>query len=205
MTEKSKFYDLPKLEYDYKDLSPFMSEEQLRIHYTKHHQAYVGSANQVLLRLDTARDTKTDMDMKAVLKELSFHIGGHVMHSLFWSSLAPEGKGGAKPTGTLNDVLEKEFGGFDRFKKEFTQAAASVEGSGWAALAYCRQTERPILMQIEKHNVNVVPQFRILMALDVFEHAYYLDYRNDRGKYIEAFWNIVNWESANKRLEHIIG
>ncbi len=205
MSAKSKLYDLPTLEYDYKDLSPYMSEEQLRIHYGKHHQAYVNNANQLLHRLDVAREEHIDLDMKATLKDLSFQLGGHVMHSLFWASLAPDGKGGSVPNGILGEALAKEFGSFDRFKQEFAQTAASVEGSGWAALAYCRHTERPLILQIEKHNVNVVPQLRLLLALDVFEHAYYLDYKNDRGKYIEAFWNIANWDEANKRLEHLLG
>ncbi len=124
-----------------------------------------------------------------------------MLHSIFWGNLAPAGHGGGKPSGSLGDAIEKEFGSFERFKKEFTQAATSVEGSGWAALAFCRRTKRPIIMQIEKHNTNVYPMFRILMVLDVFEHAYYLDYKNDRAKFVEAFWNIVNWDAVNKRLE----
>jgi Fe-Mn family superoxide dismutase len=117
--------------------------------------------------------------------------------------MAPAGRGGGRPGGTLGDAVEKEFGSFDRFKKEFTQAAISVEGSGWAALTYCMQTKRPIIMQIEKHNTNVYPMFRILMIIDVFEHAYYIDYKNDRAKFVETFWNIVNWNEINKRLENI--
>jgi len=113
----------------------------------------------------------------------------------------PAGKGGGKPSGVLGDAIEREFGSFERFKKEFTQAAVSVEGSGWAALTFCRQTNRPIIMQIEKHNTNVYPMFRILMVLDVFEHAYYIDYKNERAKFVDAFWNIVNWDAVNKRLE----
>jgi Fe-Mn family superoxide dismutase len=199
--ETEKFYVLPKLPYGYKDLAPYISEEQLRIHYEKHHQAYVNGANAILQKLDKSRKEGTDLDMKATLKELSFNIGGHLLHSIFWGNLAPAGQGGGKPSGSLGDAIEKEFGSFDRFKKEFTQAATSVEGSGWAALAFCRRTKRPIIMQIEKHNTNVYPMFRILMVLDVFEHAYYLDYKNDRGKFVEAFWNIVNWDAVNKRLE----
>ncbi len=126
---------------------------------------------------------------------------GHLLHSLFWPSLAPIGKGGGKPGGILGDVIDKEFGSFERFKKEFNQAANSVEGSGWAALTFCKQTNRPIIMQIEKHNTNVYPMFRILMVLDVFEHAYYIDYKNQRAKFVDAFWDIVNWDEVNKRLE----
>ena len=202
--EASKLYGLPKLPYGYNQLAPHMSEEQLTIHHQKHHQAYVNGANAILQRMDKARKEGADFDVKSTMKELSWNIGGHLLHSLFWANLAPAGKGGGKPGGALAEVLEKEFGSFDRFRKEFTQAAASVEGSGWAALAFCRQTNRPIIMQVEKHNTNVYPMFRILMVLDVFEHAYYLDYKNDRGKFIEAFWNIVNWDEVNARLRELI-
>ncbi len=203
--EQNKFYVLPQLPFGLKDLEPYMSEQQLTIHYQKHHQAYVNGANAILQKMDKAHKENTDWDVKATLKELSFNIGGHVLHSLFWGSLAPSGKdGGGKPTGKLGEALEKEFGSFDRFKKEFSQTATSVEGSGWAALAWCRQTSRPLPMQIEKHNTNVYPMFRILMVLDVFEHAYYLDYKNDRAKFVEAFWNIVNWNAIGKRLEEIL-
>jgi Fe-Mn family superoxide dismutase len=202
--ETAKFYALPQLSYGYKDLAPNISEEQLRLHHQKHHQAYVNGANAILERLDKARKDGTDFDVKATLKELSFHIGGHLLHSLFWGNLAPTGKGGGKPAGSLNTALEKEFGTFERFKKEFSQAAISVEGSGWAALTLCRQTGRPIIMQIEKHNTNVYPMFRILMVLDVWEHAYYLDYKNERAKFVEAFWNIINWDEVNKRLEQAL-
>jgi len=200
--EPTRFYVLPKLPYGYKDLEPYMSEQQLTIHHQKHHQAYVNGANAILERLDKTRKEGTDVDVKATLKELSWNIGGHLLHSLFWSNLAPAGKGGGgKPSGALSNAIDKEFGNFERFKKEFTQAAVSVEGSGWAALTLCRQTRRPIIMQIEKHNTNVYPTFRILMVLDVFEHAYYIDYKNERAKFVEAFWNIVNWNEINKRFE----
>jgi Fe-Mn family superoxide dismutase len=126
----TNLYSLPKLSFDYKDLAPFISEEQLRLHHEKHHAAYVTGANAVLERID------------------------------------------------------KEFGGFEQFKKEFTQAAVSTEGSGWAALSHCLLTNRPIIMQIEKHNVNVYPMFRILLVLDVLEHAYYLDYKNLLAKFV---------------------
>ncbi len=201
--EEKKLYTSPALAYGYKDLEPHISEEQLKIHFEKHHQAYIKAANATLEKLEKARTEKADLDMKATLKELSFNIGGHLLHSLFWGNLSPAGKYD-KPQGLLGNAIDAEFGSFDRFRKEFTQAAASVEGSGWAALAYCRQTNRPLIMQIEKHNVNIYPMFRILLVLDVFEHAYYLDYKNDRARYIEAFWNIVNWKEADKRLVDLL-
>ena len=203
MSDK-KLYSLPELPYAYNALEPFISEAQLRLHHDKHHAAYVNGANAILERLEKARQAGTDVDMKATLKELSFQAGGHVLHSLFWRNLAPAAKAGKEPSGVLADVLNKEFGSFERFKKEFSAAAASTEGSGWAALAWCGMTGRPLIMQIEKHNVNVYPTFRILMVLDVWEHAYYLDYKNERPKFVEAFWNIVNWDECNQRLEAII-
>ncbi|MDH5364745.1 MAG: superoxide dismutase [Dehalococcoidia bacterium] len=202
--EAAKSYSLPKLPYEYKDLEPYISEEQLKIHHSKHHQAYVNGANAILEKLDKARKEDAALDIRATLKELSFNIGGHLLHSLFWGNLAPTGKGGGKPGGVFGEIVEKEFGSFERFKKEFTQAAISVEGSGWAALTFCKQTNRPIIMQIEKHNTNIYPMFRILMVLDVFEHAYYLDYKNERAKFVDAFWNIVNWDEVNKRLEELL-
>ncbi len=202
--EGVKFYSLPILTYGYKDLEPYISEEQLRIHHEKHHQAYVNGANSILEKLDKARREDADLDIKSTLKELSFHIGGHLLHTLFWGNLSPAGKGGQKPAGILANSIEKEFGSLERFKKEFTQAAVSVEGSGWAALTFCRQTNRPIIMQIEKHNTNVYPMLRILMVLDVWEHAYYLDYKNQRAKFVEAFWNIIHWNEINKRLEDLL-
>ena len=202
--EVKGFYVLPKLSFGYKDLEPVMSEQQLTIHHQKHHQAYVNGANNILQKLDKARKEGADLDLKATLKELSFNIGGHLLHSLFWGNLAPTGRGGGVPSGALEDALNREFGSFERFKKEFSQAAVSVEGSGWAALTWCRQTGRPIVMQVEKHNANVYPMFRILMVLDVFEHAYYVDYRNDRAKFVENFWSIVDWNEINKRLQNTL-
>ena len=201
----NKLYALPKLEYGFKDLEPYISEQQLQIHYEKHHQGYVNGANAILQRLDDAHKAKSDYDVKATYKELSFNIGGLLLHFLFWSNLAPSKKGrGGEPKGKLKDALEGEFGSIEQFKKEFTKTALTVEGSGWGALTYCKQTARPILMQIEKHNVNVYPMFRILMVVDVWEHAYYLDYKNDRAKYLEGFWNIINWGAVNKRLEDVL-
>jgi Fe-Mn family superoxide dismutase len=198
---------LPNLPYDYNALAPQISEEQLKIHHQKHHQAYVNGANMILEKLDKARKEKTDLDVKSTLKELSWNIGGHVLHSLFWENLAPaskKGNGGGKPSGRLAEAIDAEFGSFDRFKEEFTKAANSVEGSGWAALSYCHKTGRPMIMQIEKHNTNVFPGFSVLMVIDVFEHAYYIDYKNLRGKFVDAFWEIANWKEVEKRFAQVL-
>lgn len=171
------------------------------IHHQKHHQGYVNGTNAILERIEKSRKEGSNLDMKAILKELSFNIGGHVLHSLFWENMAPVEKGGGgEPKGVLANVIKLEFGSTKRFKQEFSQTASTVEGSGWGALAYCQQTKRLLVMQIEKHNVNLYPGFKILLVLDVWEHAYYLDYQNERSKFIDAFWNIINWGEVDKRF-----
>jgi Fe-Mn family superoxide dismutase len=203
--ETDNAYVLPKLPYDYNGLEPYISEQQLTIHHDKHHLAYVNGANAAFKKLREARKSKAEIDVKATLKELSFNIGGHQLHSIFWPTLAPAGRGGGgEPTGKLADAINKEFGSFAQFKAEFSKAAASTEGSGWAALAIDVKTKQLAIMQIEKHNVNVYTGFYIVMVLDVWEHAYYLDYKNERPKFVEAFWNIVNWERINKRFEEAL-
>jgi Fe-Mn family superoxide dismutase len=199
--DAGKGYTLPHLPYGYKALAPYISEVQLTLHHQKHHQAYVTGANAILEKLDKARRENADLDMKALLKELSFHLGGFRLHNMFWENLAPAGVGGGGiPKGELAAAITAEYGNFERFKKEFTQAASSVEGSGWAVLTYCMNTGRLMMMQVEKHNVNLIPGYRILMALDLWEHAYYLDYKNDRAKFIDAFWHLVNWDAVDARF-----
>jgi superoxide dismutase, Fe-Mn family len=201
---KSKLYALPGLPYDYKDLSPQLSQELLTIHHQKHHNAYVQGANALLERMDNLRKSGQDFDVKAALKELSWNIGGHVLHSLYWENMAPAGKTSETPSGKIAEMISGEFGNFERFRSEFTKAAMTVEGSGWACLAYCRKTERLLVMQVEKHNTNVYPMFGIALVLDMFEHAYYLDYKNDKGKYVENFWKIISWEAVNKRMDSML-
>jgi superoxide dismutase, Fe-Mn family len=200
---QEKFYTLPNLPYGYKDLEPYISEEQLTIHHQKHHASYVIGANAILEKVDLARKEGVVLDIKALLKELSFNVGGHFLHSMFWKNLGKEGMGGGNPKGDLAEAIKSEFGSFERFKNEFTQAALSVEGSGWAALFYSEETGRLFVGQIEKHNANIYPSHPILMVLDVFEHAYYFDYKNERAKFIEAFWNIVNWPKVVERFEDV--
>ncbi len=199
-----KIYTLPELPYGYKDLEPHISEEQLTIHNTKHHQGYVDKSNKILSELFEARKSGTELDMKTVTKNLSFNLGGHILHSLFWENMAPEGRGG-EPEGKLKNILEEEFGGLERFKSEFTATVGTVEGSGWGALAICPKSGKPLLAQIEKHNLSLYPDANILMVLDIWEHAFYLDYKNEKAKFINAFWNIVNWEKINERTEKLLG
>ena len=195
-----KLYQLQPLPYEYNALEPVISEGLLRLHHDKHHAAYVNGANAIVQKLGKARKENADLDMKAICKEYSFHFGGLFLHERFWQNMGPANKAGGKPGGRFGDLINKEFGSFDRFKKEFTQVANSVEGSGWAAVVYCGHIETPVIVQIEKHNINVTPQQKVLLVLDVWEHAYYLDYKNDRAKFIENWWNVVNWDAVEKRL-----
>lgn len=193
-------HTLPNLPYDYKALEPNISEQQLTIHHQKHHKAYVDNANVIMDKLDKARKENSDMDIKSALKSLSFNIGGHILHSLFWKNLSPKG---GEPKGAIADAIKKEFGSFERFRKEFTEAAVSAEGSGWAALAYCSMTKDLAIMQIEKHNVNIYPMFSLLLVLDVWEHAYYLDYKNARAQFVENFWKITDWNEVERRFKEV--
>jgi len=195
----ANLYSLPDLPYGYGDLAPYLSEEQLKIHHTKHHQGYVNGANKIFKMLDQVRKSGSEYNVKSILKELSFNMGGHELHSFFWTNMCAVGKNGE--AGNFGKELEEQFGSLDRFKDEFSKTAASVEGSGWAVLALDQMTKRLVLMQIEKHNVNITPNLPLLMVVDVWEHAYYLDYKNERGKFLDAFWNVVNWAEINKRFE----
>lgn len=199
--QEKKFYSLPAVPFEYNALEPVISEEQLSLHYERHHKAYVDAANKILTKLDEAKEKGLELDYKATLKSLSFNIGGHLLHSLFWGNLASPNKRNEEEIGeNLKLTLIEEFGSIEGFKKAFAETAVSVEGSGWAALTFCKLTRRPMLMQVEKHNVNVYPAFQIILVLDVWEHAYYLDYKNDRKSFIESFWEIVNWKEVTRRF-----
>ena len=200
LTLGERLYSQPALPYDYGALAPVISEEQLKLHYDKHHAAYVKGANDILLKLDKARREDAEVDMKAICKEFNFNYGGLTLHQLFWPCMAPTGKGGGKPGGRIADYVEKDFGTFERFKKEFTQVAIKCEGSGWASLNYCGATDGVQINQVEKHNVNVPAQQRFLLLLDVWEHAYYRDYQNDRAKFVNSWWDLVNWDEVERRL-----
>ncbi len=211
---EKELYKLSVLPYGYKDLEPYMSEEVLTLHHTKHHQAYVNAANVLLEKIWDAREKNTELDYKSVLKSLSFNVAGHILHETFWKIMAPASVplgrdfGVAKPAGEIAKAIDRDFGSFERFKIEFSETAKSVEGSGWAVLAF---HEEPFgaaqgkhgslsIIQIEKHNVNFYPEQKILLCLDVWEHAYYLDYKNDRAKFIENWWDIVNWQEVDRRF-----
>lgn len=195
-----KKYEVPNLPYAYNALEPYISEQIMKLHHDKHHVAYVNGANAALEKLEKARNGEIQIDIKAVLRDYSFNFGGHKLHSLFWPNMAPPGKGGGKVGGKIADKINTDFGSFEKFKLQFTEAAKTVEGSGWALLLYDQETDQLVLTQIEKQNFMHLAGLPILLGLDVWEHAYYLQYWNDRAKYVDAWWNVVNWDDVDKRF-----
>lgn len=191
---------LPELPYDYKALEPWMSETVLRLHHDKHHQSYVDGANKITDKLEAARANNSEVDFKALAKEMSFHLSGHVLHTLFWSTLQAARENNM-PSGKLLEVINRDFGSFERFQAEFNQTAISVEGSGWAVVNVCPYSACLAISQVEKHNLNNLPGFEPIMALDVWEHSYYLDYQNLRAKFVEGYWNHVNWNRVAELYE----
>jgi Fe-Mn family superoxide dismutase len=191
-------YSLPELPYDYSALEPHISGRIMQLHHDKHHQTYVTGANTALDQLAEARDSGNLANINKLERDLAFNLGGHVNHSVFWTNMSPDG--GDKPTGDVAAAIDEFFGGFDKFQAHFTAAALGVQGSGWAALVYDSIGQRPLIVQFHDQQqdfpVGVVP----LLLLDVWEHAYYLDYQNVRADYVKAFWNIVNWANVEQRL-----
>ena len=197
----AKTYSLPPLPYKNNALEPHISEQIMTLHHDKHHQAYVNGANAALDKLEKARAGAMQVDVRGVLRDLSFNIDGHKLHTIFWPNMAPAGKGGGKPGGRLADKMDLDFGGFDKFKAQFSDACKTVEGSGWALLLYDREIDTLVLTQIEKQNFMHLAELPILLSADEWEHAYYLQYLNDRAKYVEAWWNVVNWDDVAKRFD----
>ncbi len=193
-------YTLPPLPYAYNALQPYISEKIMTLHHDKHHQAYVNGANAALEKLEKARAGEMQIDIRAVLRDYSFNLDGHVLHSIFWPNMAPPGKGGGKPGGKLADKIEKDFSSFDKFKAQFSDAAKTVEGSGWALLLYDPWGDQLVLTQVEKQNFMHLAEMPILLGCDCWEHSYYIDYGPDRAKYVDNWWNVVNWSDVDSRL-----
>lgn len=190
-------YTLPDLPYDYSALQPSISGAIMELHHGKHHQAYVTGANTALSALAEARDKDDLANVNKLEKDLAFNLGGHVNHSIFWTNMSPDG--GDKPTGELAAAIDDQFGSFDKFAAHFTATALGVQGSGWSVLAYDSIGERLIIVQLFDQQGNLPAGIVPVLMLDVWEHAYYLDYKNVRADYVKAFWNIVDWSNVQQR------
>jgi len=192
-------YVLPELDYDYAALEPHISGRVLELHHSKHHAGYVKTANATLEQLDEARSKSEFTRIGALEKALAFSLSGHVLHSIFWRNLMP--KGGGKPTGELASALERDFGGFERFKAQLTEVASTIMGSGWAALVWEPLGKRLLTTQIYDHQSNLAQSGVPLMVIDAWEHAYYLQYENRKTEFFGALWNLWNWKDIAVRFD----
>ncbi|MEU3016664.1 superoxide dismutase [Nocardiopsis sp. NPDC007018] len=191
-------YSLPELPYDYAALEPWISGQIMELHHDKHHAAYVAGANDALEKLAAARESGDFGTVNQLQKNLAFHLGGHVNHSVFWKNLSPEG--GDKPEGELGAAIDDQFGSFDAFRAHFNAAATAIQGSGWAILAWDALGQRLIVEQLFDQQANIAIGTQPLLMLDMWEHAFYLQYKNVKGEYVKAFWNVVNWADVQERF-----
>ncbi len=201
ITDRSGRYALPDLPYDYNALEPHIDEATMRLHHDKHHAGYVKGLNKATEHIEKAVKTGEFGLIKHWQRELAFHGSGHFLHTIFWNIMGP------KP-GNRSEMLDKlinhSFGSFDAFTKYFKAASKKVEGSGWGILAFQPGTEKLVVLQAEKHQ-NLSQWVSVpILVVDVWEHAYYLNYQNNRGAYLDGFMNVINWTAVSKRLEYIM-
>jgi Fe-Mn family superoxide dismutase len=192
-------YTLPDLAYDFAALEPHISGRIMQLHHGKHHAAYVAGANATLDLMAEAREKNDLTWINKLQKDLAFNLGGHVNHSIFWKNLSASG--GDKPTGELAAAIDEYFGSFDGFRAHFSANAMGIQGSGWSILAWDVLGQRLIIEQLYDQQGNLVAASVPLLMLDMWEHAFYLDYQNVKADYVAAFWNIVNWQDVQARFE----
>src|SRR4051794_7721569 len=192
-------YRLPDLNYDYGALEPHISGQIMELHHDKHHAGYVKGANTALEKLAAARDADDYGAINKLQKDLAFNLSGHVLHSLFWQNLTPDG--GGEPSGDVASQLDQDFGGFSRFKKHMIEAATTIQGSGWALACWDPASRRIIVQQVYDHQGNHGQGTLPLLAIDAWEHAYYLQYKNVKADFFDAIWNVFNWEDVAQKLK----
>ncbi len=192
-------YTLPDLPYDYSALAPSIAGEIMELHHDKHHATYVKGLNDTLDKLAEARDKGDFGSIVGLEKTLAFNLGGHVNHSIFWKNLSPDG--GDKPDGELGAAIDEYFGSFDSFQANFTASATTIQGSGWAILGWDALGGQLLIHQLYDQQGNL-PAGQIPIAmLDMWEHAFYLQYKNVKPDYVKAWWNVVNWADAQARFD----
>ncbi len=191
-------YTLPELPYDYAALEPFISGQIMELHHSKHHAAYVAGANTALDQMAEAREKESFGTVNLLEKNLAFHLGGHINHSIFWPNLAPGA--GDKPAGELGAAIDEFFGSFDAFQKQFSANANAIQGSGWSVLAWDTLGQRLNLLQLFDQQGNIPFAQVPIVLLDMWEHAFYLQYKNVKADYVKAWWNVINWTDATARF-----
>ncbi len=191
-------YTLPDLPYDYAALAPHIAGEIMELHHSKHHAAYVAGANAALDAMAEARANGAFGPIPMLEKNLAFNLGGHVNHSIFWTNMSPDG--GDKPTGALASAIDDQFGSFDAFVGHFTATAMTIQGSGWSILAWDALGKKLVIVQLYDQQGNVPLGLTPLLLLDMWEHAFYLQYKNVKGDYVKAWWNVVDWANVASRF-----
>ena len=192
-------YVLPDLDYDFGALEPHISGQIMELHHGKHHKAYVEKANETLQKLEEARAQKDFSRLAGLERSLAFNLSGHVLHSVFWKNLMP--KGGDAPSGELARAISRDYGSFEAFKAQMSEVAATIMGSGWAALVWEPLAQRLLTCQIYDHQSNLSQSGIPLMVIDAWEHAYYLQYKNVKTEFFKAVWNLWNWNDVSARFE----
>lgn len=196
-------YTLPELDYDYAALEPHISARIMELHHSKHHKAYVDGANAALAKLEELRESGDFATINGVEKNLAFHLGGHTNHSVFWKNMSPDG--GGRPEGEVAAALDEFFGGFEKFQAQFNANANAIQGSGWSILAWDTIGDRLSLFQLYDQQGNVPVGIIPVLQLDMWEHAFYLQYENVKADYVSAWWNLINWQDVSDRLERARG
>jgi superoxide dismutase, Fe-Mn family len=196
-------YTLPDLPYATDALEPHLSAEILELHHGKHHAAYVAGANATFEKLSHARESGEFGTINQLEKNMAFHLSGHVLHSLFWKNMAPAADAGGPPEGELGAAISEHFGSFDGFRAQLTEAALNVQGSGWGALSWEPVAGRLIVEQVYDHQGNVGQGGPPILVLDMWEHAYYLQYKNAKADWVEGYWHLVNWPDVSARFDEV--
>lgn len=196
----NKTLKLPPLGYDLDALEPAYSQEALEIHYKRHHQGYVNSGNDVLDAIDDARASKKMKHVRQLQKDFAFNLSGHIMHSLFWKNMSPV-IGESRMPDALGHCVKECFGGTDELREHFLAAGISIQGSGWAALCWQPVTQSLVVEQILDHQDNFVVGGTPILVMDMWEHAFYLQYRNEKKRWANAFWTLVNWGDVDANLD----
>ena len=191
-------YTLPDLDYDYSALAPHIAPEIMELHHSKHHAAYVKGINDALEQLAAAREKGDLGAVNKLSKDAAFHLGGHINHSVFWKNMSPDG--GDRPDGELASAIDEYFGGFEGFQKHFNAVANGIQGSGWSMLVWDTLGQRMNINQLFDQQGNLPAGQIPLLQLDMWEHAFYLQYKNVKGDYVNAWWNVVNWADVAERL-----
>ncbi|WP_221584086.1 superoxide dismutase [Microbacterium sp. G2-8] len=192
-------YTLPELTYDYAALEPHISAQIMELHHSKHHATYVAGANTALEKMAEARDKGDFANINKLEKDLAFNLGGHTNHSIFWTNLTPEGQ--ERPEGEIAAAIDEHFGSFDGFQGQFTAAALGIQGSGWAGVFWDSIGENLVIQQFFDQQSQFAAGTVPILLLDMWEHAFYLDYKNVKADYVKAFWNIVNWDNVKDRFD----